>query len=53
MSFSKGIEGPAIASISGAGVSWFIHQANEIASLLAALIAIVAGCLAIYRHFKK
>ena len=48
----RAADAAAAGSVAAAGASWLSH-ANEIISLVAGLIAIVAGCFAIAVHFKK
>jgi len=39
-----------VGSVAAAGTSW-VASANEIISLIAGCVAIVAGVFAVYRHF--
>ncbi len=42
----------AVGSVSAAGASWLSH-ANEIISMIAGVIAIIAGLFAIAVHFRN
>ena len=48
----RAADAAAAGSVAAAGASWLSH-ANEIISLVAGLIAIIAGCFAIAVHFKN
>jgi len=41
-----------VGSVASAGTSW-VASANEIVSLIAGCIAIIAGLFAIHRHLKS
>lgn len=45
-------DGAAAVAAGAAGYSW-LSAANELAQLIAAIVAIISGCFAIYFYWKK
>lgn len=48
----RAADAAAAGSVAAAGASWLSH-ANEIISMIAGMVAIIAGCFAIAVHFKN